>query len=230
MGIQPRYTRDELAEAVRTSVTIAEVLTKVGLVPRGGNYESIRRRFAQWDIEAQHLEAGIRARRTPNWGFDDEAIEDAVVTSTSLAQAMRRLGRKPSTSGYRFLNRAILRLDLDTSHMSGSAWSKGRPAPQLRKPLDHYFVKGKLTDTPKLRERLIQWGVKKRDCEECHLTTWLGQPIPLELDHISGDRTDNRLQNLRLLCPNCHALTPTYRGRNIGRSSPGAEIGNPERT
>lgn len=51
------------------------------------------------------------------------------------------------------------------------------------------------------------------------LRTAVGRAIPLELDHVNGDRTDNRLENLRLLCPNCHALTPTYRGRNIGRYS-----------
>ena len=68
----------------------------------------------------------------------------------------------------------------------------------------------------KLRQRLIKEGLKLHQCESCLCETWMGQPIPLELDHINGDRWDSRLENLRLLCPNCHAQTDTYRGRNIG--------------
>lgn len=70
---------------------------------------------------------------------------------------------------------------------------------------------------PHLKRRLLEEGVKTARCEGCGGDEWRGAPIPLELDHINGDRRDHRLENLRLLCPNCHAQTPTYRGRNIGR-------------
>ena len=69
--------------------------------------------------------------------------------------------------------------------------------------------------TNKLRIRLIKEGIKNHECECCGLTEWLGNPIPLELDHIDGKRNNHKLSNLRLLCPNCHSLTPTYRGKNI---------------
>ena len=66
-----------------------------------------------------------------------------------------------------------------------------------------------------LRKKLIREGIKEHKCESCNLTEWLGNKIPLELDHINGINNDHRLENLRLLCPNCHTLTPTYKGKNI---------------
>jgi hypothetical protein len=64
-----------------------------------------------------------------------------------------------------------------------------------------------------LRLALIKQGVKQHRCEICDLSTWLGKPIPLELDHIDGNNKNNELENLRILCCNCHAQTPNWRGR-----------------
>jgi 5-methylcytosine-specific restriction endonuclease McrA len=68
-----------------------------------------------------------------------------------------------------------------------------------------------------VRLRLISAGVKERRCERCGLDTWLDEPIPLQLHHVNGVGSDNRLENLEILCPNCHALTDTWSGRNRRR-------------
>lgn len=83
------------------------------------------------------------------------------------------------------------------------------------KTLDELLVKGTRWQSNKLRLRLLQDGIKQNFCESCSLASWQGSPIPLELDHIDGDKTNNELINLRVLCPNCHAQTKYYRGRNM---------------
>jgi 5-methylcytosine-specific restriction endonuclease McrA len=82
-------------------------------------------------------------------------------------------------------------------------------------PLDQLLRKDTNYQSNKIRLRLLEEGLKPRTCESCGLSTWLDQPIPLELDHIDGDKTNNELFNLRILCPNCHAQTVHYRGRNM---------------
>lgn len=133
-----------------------------------------------------------------------------------MAAALRKLGLVAKGGNYGTLRRAIERLDLDVSHMTGQAGNKGKKFGPKR-PLSDYLGNRQEIQSYKLKNRLLLEGIMKPQCVKCRRKTWNRSPIPLELDHVNGNNADNRLGNLRLLCPNCHAQTPTYRGKNAGR-------------
>jgi len=145
-----------------------------------------------------------------------ERLVAAIHGPTSFRQVPIRLDVAPYGGNYDVLRRALTRHNIDTSQFVGRAWSRGRRL-SPRKPLAAYLHNSAPIQSYKLKKRLLQEGLLERRCAGCGHTEWQAVPIPLELAHINGNNRDNRLENLRLLCPNCHALTPTYRSkRRIG--------------
>ena len=143
-----------------------------------------------------------------------EEFEAAAKQSSSIAEMCRTLGLRPCGGNYRQMHNAIEKFALDTSHFTGQGWNVGlKFKPFEEKPMGEILVKGSTYQSFKLKRRLLKEGFKQHVCERCGLSEWQASPIPLELHHINGDNKDNRLENLQLLCPNCHALTESYRGR-----------------
>ncbi len=149
--------------------------------------------------------------------YTPEELRSAVANSTSCRQVLIKLGLSPKGGNYGTFKRNVEKLGLDTSHFLGQGHNRGKKAVNQR-PIEDYLENKAYIRSSKLRERLIREGYFERQCSSCRGKIWLGKAMPLELDHINGDPVNNGLENLRLLCPNCHALTPTYRGRNQSRA------------
>jgi 5-methylcytosine-specific restriction endonuclease McrA len=101
---------------------------------------------------------------------------------------------------------------------NANSWTKAARRGEIR-PRSSGMPIADLLSSPKrnrshLKGRLIKAQLLENRCEACGLESWLGRPLNMHLDHANGVRNDNRLENLRMLCPNCHSQTPTYSGRN----------------
>ncbi len=152
---------------------------------------------------------------TRRYKWSDEQLRQAVLTSRSMADVLRGLGVRVAGGNYDTARRRIADLGLDTSHWLGSAHLRGKSHTWSRsRPLESILQPGSRYGSYHLKQRLLKAGLLAPHCSQCLLTHWLGRPIPLELDHVDGIKENNVLSNLRLLCPNCHALTPTYRAKN----------------
>lgn len=109
------------------------------------------------------------------------------------------------------LNKYLIKMGIE---YKGNQSGKGFKKQKSKWNLEEYLQNSSNIQTNKIRIKILEEGIKEHKCECCGLSSWLGQPIPLELHHKDGDRTHNELSNYQLLCPNCHAFTDSYRGRN----------------
>jgi len=135
--------------------------------------------------------------------YTDEDIIRLSSEVFSMAELLRRLGLRPVGGNYYTIKKKLKRLELTCDHWVGQAWNKG----ERTKDWSNYVK------TSSIKPHLIK--ERTHCCEVCCSTQWLEKPIPLEIHHVDGDRTNNKKQNLQLLCPNCHAFTDNYRGKNI---------------
>lgn len=148
--------------------------------------------------------------------WTDEQLREAVRTSKSYRNVLILLGLIPAGGNYQQVKRRVLELDLFTGHFTGMGWNVGMNfRPKDPAPIEALLVRNSNYQSFSLKKRLFAEGFKTPMCELCG---WAERSndgrIPVELDHINGDHYDNRLENLRVLCPNCHSLQATHRGKN----------------
>jgi len=160
--------------------------------------------------------------------YTKELLEPMVASSSSFSDVLRLLrpGRTVHGGSIDWLKKKLIELEIDYSHFTGRAWMLGRSCISGRKLsmvglCDKYLVDGSVINTQKLKRYILRYGLLDYVCKLCgNEGVWLGRELTLQIDHINGIRSDNRLENLRFICPNCHSQTDTYAGKkNNGSNS-----------
>lgn len=208
------FTKEELAAAVRAASCMSGLLEALGVPATTNSRRRMFERLKRAGIDRFHWV------HSPHTGYTRDELARAVADSTSFAGVLRVLGRPQAGGTQSHLATRIRREGIDTSHFTGRGHNRGRPAPRLT--ADEILVVlprgSNRRKTPQLRRALRDSGVPDV-CDACGLgPVWCGRPLTLVVDHRNGDWLDNRLANLRLLCPNCRAQTATW----CRRKTPGS--------
>ena len=153
--------------------------------------------------------------KTKSW--TENQLRVAALNSKSVRQIIFKLHLIPAGGNYTQIQKYLKFYKINTKHFTGKAWNKGMKgigAPRI--PLDEILKKDTEFQSYKLKKRLFSAKLKKPKCELCGWSKKsIDGRIPLELDHINGNSRDNRIENLRILCPNCHSQTEHFAGKNI---------------
>ncbi len=219
-----KYDAALLGPIVQSSRTLAEVLRRLGLPATGGNYRHIAARIRQAGLDTPRSRIKTIAVRCA--AISQKTLGTLVAQCASVAEVLTHLEMPTEGRSHRELTRRIRELRIDTTHFRGQGWNRGhtklshpsvaRISKRLMAPDADVFVENSsFTSGTRIVRRLLAKGWSYR-CAWCNIVEWRGRHLVLHLDHINGINNDNRLINLRLLCPNCHSQTETYGNRRRG--------------
>ncbi|MEU1197254.1 HNH endonuclease [Streptomyces sp. NPDC005813] len=204
------YPRELLEHAAARSHSIREMFEHLGLSPDDGPYSHIRKRLDHYGIDTSHF---TRGRRTSAELLPRQPLMTAAARSSSLAGLLTALGIADSGAARARVKRSLKEHGVPTGHFTGQAHGRGSTSPHRRTADDILRRRppgSPRTGTPLLRRALDDLGVPHR-CAECGVgDSWQGRRLVLEIDHVNGDRLDNRQENLRYLCPSCHSQTRSH--------------------
>lgn len=145
------------------------------------------------------------------YSVTDEEFRNIIASNYSYSDCLRALGLgTKGGSSTDILKRRIKELNCSIDH-----FNREKAEANIKYDLKDILIKdSSYLNIARLKKRLISQGILEYKCAICGLKEWQNKPISLQLDHINGNNNDHRIENLRLLCPNCHSQTITFAGKN----------------
>lgn len=221
-------TKEQLQEMLNSGLTKKAILENLGVPVKTSSRDCLNRLITKYEItftSGQTQKIGNVVHYQP---YTKEYLEELCASSVSLAEVLRKAGRKGG-GAQETLKKKIEKFGIDISHFTGQTWNKGltkyeHPSLMTRIEDEFYQPNEIFTKNPNITRKVVRQYLLRHpeflpyQCCQCGCDgSWQGGFIALELHHKDGDSTNNELDNLEWRCPNCHALTENYRGKNKGR-------------
>jgi len=199
-----RWNKEKIEDLIKISTTYKEILLEIGYLPIETNYKKLKKLLKEWNLEFIPSKFDINK----NWGR--ERVENAVKSSFSYRECLRKLDVGSLGGNHNTLKKYIKLYNIETTHFELPKTSN------KKKDISEYLIENSNCSRTNLKKRLLDECILVNKCCLCGQTeNWNGLKISLILDHINGINNDNRLENLRIVCPNCNAGLETFAGKNI---------------
>lgn len=213
-----RYTKEKLEKLVEECKNYKEILERLDILPVTNNYNKLKYALYRFKIDFSHLKHQRVKHKESLW--TKEILSDIVKSSKTRKEVLEKLRIRGSGGNFNTLKKYLELYKIDTSHFIKNYEIMINTNKENKIPLNEILVENCNYNRNLLKNRLYNEGLKERKCELCDQDEeWKGKRMSLILDHINGVHNDNRLENLRIVCPNCNATLDTHCGKNNKKAS-----------
>lgn len=200
--LKNKWNKDKIKKLVKTCKTYKEILLELDYLPIYTNYEKLKKLLKEWNIE-------FKSSLSDKEKWKEENLSNIVKNSFSYRGCLKKLNIRNAGGNFRTLKKYIEKYNIDTSHF------KIEQCLGHKKDISEYLVENSNCSRANLKRRLLEENILENICVLCGQdNNWKGTKISLVLDHINGIHNDNRIENLRIVCPNCNAGLDTFAGKN----------------